>query len=153
MHVPSAKLSHSVDRNGNRQAHAQLVARKANKLCHKCGVYGHWQNEHLPNGSLPENTISSDTPVDLMNATMPKRNYNKTNSDKISKKPSSLQFNMASIDEIGSDSAFGFMVDNGTPYSAIRYDEIFKPAPKIKPDCIGELYDVSDEFLDCPYWQ
>lgn len=107
----------------------------------------------MSNGNFPENTTLPDTPADQMKVTMPYRNCNKSSNDKIPKRPNSLQFNIASIHENVSESGFGSIVDNGAPYSAIGCDQLFEPAPKIKSDWIGELNDVSDEFLDCPYWQ
>lgn len=86
-----------------------------------------------------------------MSVTMPSLDLNPTNVDKKPTKPDILHFNMASIEENVFNCNLGPMVDNGPPYLAIGYDQLFELAPKIKPDWIVELNVFPDDYVDCPY--
>lgn len=116
----SAKVGHDGEKSKHKLTRAQLLSRKARKPCHKCGKYGPWQNEHLPDKSLPKNITSSDTPVSALNFTMPNREINTTDVDEMPTNSNVLHFNMTSIEVNVFNSNPGPIVDNGAPYSVIH---------------------------------
>lgn len=118
----STKLGNDGEKSKHKCSSAQLLARNASKPCHKCDKFGHWQNEHFPDGSLPGNTTLSDNPVSSMSVTMPNRDINTTDGDKKLTTSNVLHFNMAFIEENSFNINLGPTVDNGALYSAIGYD-------------------------------
>lgn len=120
----------------------QLADLKSKSTCRKCGVLGHWESDHNPDGSL-------NRPM------RPSTNKNESSSNcKASKEPKkTVTFHMVNIPSAIFDNPVGPLLDDGAPYSGMGLAEFKLIQPFVVPDWNGSLDPLPEIIQDRPWWQ
>jgi len=130
---------------------AQLQEKKNKSMCHRegCGKYGHWLNDHKPDGSLKPGVKSYDCPQGV---STPNESGSQRQSTNLAKK---VSFNMVHLSNDSNliGSPIGPLLDDGAPYSGIGEEEFNMIQKYVCPEWTGGYGMLPDIVKNRPYWQ
>lgn len=122
----------------------EFLALKMRTKCHKCDMYGHWANDHKPDGSLKAGMKSNPKPEG-------------TGSSGESPARRGATFNMVHLVpenvHVPFDNPVGPLLDDGAPYSGIGIEEFNMIQPVVIPGWKGVFDALPDSVKDRPRWQ
>ena len=144
-----------------------IVDKKRNNPCHRCGMYGHWANEHLLDGSLKPGTLSLAEPIKSDKSENANDETSDANGQKIddpnatNSGTKSITFNDSTLCDETLDHSkshspsmhIGPLVDSGAPYSAIGFSELCLLSHHILPHWQAELLPIPDSLDGRTIWQ
>ena len=142
--VNSAVAPATVKKQKKRLTPAELVELKARCQCRLCKKYGHWVEDHFPDGKLKPGTASTDEPVDKRKQTHQPTDGTLTFMAKLSR---------TALDNDLFAGHHGPLLDDGAPFSGIGFTEFKMLQSRILPDWSGTLDALPDIIQKTPYWQ
>jgi len=118
----------------------QLADLKSKSQCRKCNDWGHWHNDHLPDGTLKPGVKSRKT---------------REISDDNNGRRRTVTFNMATFPnmEVLLDGRIGPLCDDGAPYCGIGLIEFNLIQPYVAPEFKGTFEELPESIRSRPFWQ
>ena len=131
-------------RKGGRMTRDQYEQKTMKSPCAICGKYGHWKNEHLPDGSLPQGVKSVDK-INQNNKTENEQKHENTNSNRKTVSFSNANLVSSTIEEQNELETIFYGVPNFEhKWNQLQCDHItIYQKPEIDVQCVCE--DAKDD--------